>query len=78
MTRASLGHTGRALTASLPTRLAYFAVVGAALCRPLAEALPQYYLAILGLSGGLWIIASGLFVLEYAPILCSPKVGRRA
>jgi uncharacterized protein involved in response to NO len=73
MTRASLGHTGRRLAASPPTSLAYAAVWAAALCRPLAELFPDYYLPLLSISGGLWIAGFGLFVIEYAPILWQAK-----
>lgn len=76
MTRASRGHTGRPLVASLPTSLAYAALGLAALCRPLAEVLPDYYLPLLSLSGGLWIAGFGLFTLEYAPMLLQRKLER--
>jgi uncharacterized protein involved in response to NO len=69
MTRASLGHTGRPLTASLSTSIAYLALIVAAVVRPFAELLPEAYHLLLELAGGAWIVAFALFVIEYGPIL---------
>ena len=69
MTRASLGHTGRSLTASLSTSIAYLALIVAAVVRPFAELLPEAYHLLLELAGGAWIVAFALFVIEYGPIL---------
>lgn len=77
MTRASLGHTGRKLTASPMATVSYFALVLAGLIRPLAELVPSYYHEILAVSGLAWIIAFSLFVVEYAPILTTPSLARR-
>lgn len=77
MTRASLGHTGRALTASAATSIAYLALALSAVLRPFAELIPTQYHVLLSLSGGCWLIAFGLFVLEFGPMLVSPKVKAR-
>jgi uncharacterized protein involved in response to NO len=69
MTRASLGHTGRPLTASPNISLAYLALFIAAIVRPFAELLPASYHLLLAIAGGGWIVAFCLFLLEYAPIL---------
>ena len=69
MTRASRGHTGHPLTASRPTTAAYAAIVLSALLRPMAEMLPDFAPMLYAASGGLWIIAFGLFCIEYAPLL---------
>ncbi len=74
MTRASLGHTGRRLTASLPTSLAYLGLALAAVLRPFAELVPSLYQPLLGLSGACWLIAFGLYCCEYGPMLVSPRV----
>lgn len=71
MTRASLGHTGRALTASPIVSLAYLALVLAATIRPFAELLPSHYHLLLEIAGGAWILAFVLFIIEYGPILVS-------
>jgi uncharacterized protein involved in response to NO len=73
MTRVSLGHTGRALTASGPTSIAYLSMVVSAIVRPFAEIIPSHYHTLLALSGGAWLLAFGLYVLEYTPILVSPR-----
>ena len=78
MTRATLGHTGRRLTASAWTSLAYLLVLVAAVVRPFAELLPEYYHTILGVSAGAWIAAFGVFSVEYGRMLVMPRVGARA
>jgi uncharacterized protein involved in response to NO len=78
MTRASRGHTGRPLTALRLTTTSYACLVAVALLRPLAEQLPDYSQAILSVSALAWIAAFGLFVLEHAPILLGPSVGKAA
>lgn len=74
MTRATLGHTGRALTASPRTSVAYLALTLSAVLRPFAELIPSQYHPLLSLSGACWLIAFGLFVLEFGPMLVSPRV----
>lgn len=69
MTRASRGHTGRPLAASVLSCAAYLAIIGAALARPFAEMLPAHYHHLIALSGALWILAFGLFCIEYGPML---------
>lgn len=69
MTRASRGHTGRALTASRLTVISYAALVLAALVRPAAEIVPAFSSPIYAAAGLLWMTAFGLFCLEYAPML---------
>lgn len=69
MTRASRGHTGRALTASRLTVISYAALILAALVRPVAEMLPAIATPVYAAAGLLWMTAFGLFSLEYAPML---------
>lgn len=73
MTRATLGHTGRKLTASGWTSASYLALLLAAVVRPFAEMLPQYYHELLGASGAGWIAAFVLFSIEYGRMLVAPK-----
>lgn len=75
MTRASRGHTGRVLTASRMTIASYGAIVLSALLRPSAAFFPEHLSTIYALAGLAWLIAFGLFVLEYAPMLA--RVRRR-
>ncbi|MTH34405.1 short-chain dehydrogenase [Paracoccus limosus] len=76
MGRATRGHTGRALTASPLTSLSYVAIWAAALLRPAAE-LGDYTLLI-HLAGGFWMLAFGLYLLEYAPMLLRARKEPRA
>ena len=76
MTRASLAHTGRVVSASAATSLAYLALLVAAVVRPFAEILPDAYHLLLSISGGCWIGAFGLFAIEYGPMLCAGKYSK--
>ncbi|MFS8115126.1 NnrS family protein [Rhizobium jaguaris] len=69
MTRASRGHTGRALTASRLTSASYALLIMAALVRPVAEVLPIFAIPIYAIAGLLWMASFGLFCFEYAPML---------
>jgi uncharacterized protein involved in response to NO len=69
MTRASLGHSGRALTADLWTTLIYVLVTAAALARIAAHMFATHYAAWIDAAGGLWIAAFTLFAVRYAPVL---------
>lgn len=73
MTRVSRGHTGRPLSASRTTSLAYSALIAAAVLRPAAEFFPDVYLELLSFSGLAWLLAFALFVLEYGPMHVGPK-----
>ncbi|HEX6141208.1 MAG TPA: NnrS family protein [Geminicoccaceae bacterium] len=72
MTRASLGHTGRPLTAGRLTVLIYVLVVAGSLLRVVAPALPASALLLM-LASLLWGGAFLLFVAGYGPML-----GRRS
>ncbi|ATQ56829.1 NnrS family protein [Paracoccus yeei] len=76
MGRATRGHTGRALTASALTTVSYGAIWAAALLRPAAEL--GDYDRLIHLAGGLWMLAFGLYVLEYAPMLIRARKDLRA
>lgn len=72
MTRASLGHTGRPLTARV-REIAIFALVHlGALGRVAGAAFPAQYMTLLALSALLWASAFALFALSYAPMLLRP------
>lgn len=79
MSRAALGHTGRELVASGLIVIAYYLAGVAALMRvfgPMlyAEAWRFWMIA----SGSLWSLAFILFLVIYAPILCSTRLDGRA
>ena len=74
MTRASLGHTGRALTAGPWTTLIYALVTAGALLRVASPILPTDYGTAIALASALWAGAFLLFVLAYGPMLLRGRV----
>jgi len=78
LARVTLGHTGREMRASGTTVLAFVAVNLAALNRVFPPLIwPDQYPLWLGLSGALWILAFGLFLWVYGPMLLQPRVDGR-
>ena len=73
MTRASLGHTGRARTADGVTTLIYLAVNAAALTRVAAALAPLFQSALLAAAAGLWSLAFLGFAATYGPTLVRPR-----
>ena len=78
MTRASLGHTGRPLTAGTGTTTIYLLVTLAAILRLTAPLADAAQLLLLDLAGAAWSGAFGLFVVLYAGPLALPRVAREA
>jgi uncharacterized protein involved in response to NO len=72
MTRASLGHTGRALVASKATQAIYLAVFLAAILRIVAACVPS--VALLHAAGTLWIVGFAGFVAAYGPLLVTARM----
>ena len=78
VTRVTLGHTGRDIRANTATLVAFLAINLAALTRVVPALLwPSQYPLWLGLSGGLWILAFGIFLWVYGPMLIGPRVDGR-
>jgi uncharacterized protein involved in response to NO len=75
MTRASLGHTGRDLSADRPTVAIYLLVTLAAVLR-VAAAGGGRAMPLLAAAAALWIAAFALFVIHYGPMLLRPRLGR--
>jgi uncharacterized protein involved in response to NO len=73
MTRASLGHTGRALVASAVTQMIYLAVVSAALLRVWAALAPAHAGVLLPIAGAAWTLAFLGFAVTYGPLLCAAR-----
>lgn len=71
MTRASLGHTGRAIQTGPATLGIYLLVTGGATLRVSAAYLPLDYQSALTAGGALWACAFLLFGISYAPLLLS-------
>lgn len=76
MTRATLGHTGRPLTAGPGTALIYACVSLGALLRVAAPVLSAAD-PLFSISGALWSVAFLLFVSIYGPLLVRPRIGER-
>jgi uncharacterized protein involved in response to NO len=72
MTRASLGHTGRPLTAAAPTQLAYVAALLAALAR-IMSAFGWERDLLLHVSATAWVTAFAGFAIAYWPLLMRPR-----
>lgn len=74
-TRVALGHTGRPLAISRLTVTAYLFITAAAGFRVWGPWIaPDRYLQILSAAMLSWILAYGLFLFVYTPILVSPRV----
>ncbi len=74
MTRATLGHTGRPLVAGPMTQAIYALVLAAGLARIAAALLPAFDLPLLYVAAAAWVLAFGLFLLSFGPMLLKPKV----
>lgn len=69
MSRATLGHTGQQLTASVPTRLIYMSIFVAAVARICAVLEPAQGIALLYIATIGWAAAFLGFALVFGPIL---------
>jgi uncharacterized protein involved in response to NO len=67
MTRASLGHTGHDLVASIPTQLIYLAALIATLARIAAAFAPS--ILLFHIAAFAWIAAFAGFAAVYGPLL---------
>ncbi|MDH3537686.1 MAG: NnrS family protein, partial [Gammaproteobacteria bacterium] len=78
MSRAALGHTGRALVAPRGMVAAYLLITAAALLRVFGPMLLPSALSTWSvLAALLWCLAFLLFLVNYAPILCRARVDGR-
>ena len=73
MTRASLGHTGRRLKATLGTTFIYVFITIASVLRVCEPFLNEYGNLLLSFSGIFWTLSFALFVFIYLPILSHPR-----
>jgi uncharacterized protein involved in response to NO len=74
MTRATRGHTGRALAAGLGTTSIYLLVTAAAALRVAAAVATGLYLPLLIASGAAWVGAFLLFMALYGMPLLTPRL----
>ena len=78
MSRVALGHTGRQLKAARITTAAFVILSMAAALRVfLPWLIPAAYSTSIMVSGILWTVAWGLFLVVYVPILVKPRVDGR-
>ena len=73
MTRATLGHSGRALAAGHGTVTIYVLVTLAALLRLAAPLAGEHFLVLTWVAGAAWCAAFGLFALLYGRLLMGPR-----
>lgn len=78
MSRATLGHTGRALTASRTTQAIYLAIIVAALARICAVIHPAQSEALLHLAAFAWAAAFLGFAVAFGPLLAGADPRRKA
>ena len=78
MTRATLGHSGRPLSAGLGTTVIYSLVTLAAFLRLSAPLAGAGYLLALALAGAAWSMAFVMFALLYGPLFIRPRAGASA
>jgi uncharacterized protein involved in response to NO len=74
MTRASLGHTGRAIETDAWINAIYLAVSIGAVLRVAAPFTGEFYFPVLVCGGLSWSAAFLLFVFRYAPVLLGPRL----
>lgn len=73
MTRATLGHTGRALEAGMSTNVMYGVATVAAVLRVAAAWAGEDQLDLLEVASLAWVGAYALFLAEYGPMLLAPR-----
>jgi uncharacterized protein involved in response to NO len=69
MTRATLGHTGRPLTAGVTTVGIYLSVTLAAILRVAAPLSGESTVVLTSLAGVAWTAAFALYAIQYGPML---------
>ena len=78
MTRASLGHTGNALSASAVTQAVYAAVIIASLARICSSLEPNWKEFLLHVAAFAWVAAFFGFAVSYGPLLVGARRGKAA
>jgi uncharacterized protein involved in response to NO len=75
ISRVTMGHTGRMIYNGPNMSVAFVAIFLAALVRSLGVILdPANMLLWIDISGGLWILAFGMFVWRFGMMLMTPRV----
>ena len=74
ISRVSLGHTGRPLSPPKAMTFAYILITLSALVRALGPwVLPDKTLVFIDISGTFWLLAFGIFIVTYAPMLMNAR-----
>jgi len=74
MSRAALGHTGRALHAPWPIIGTYVLIAASALLRASAPVFfAEHYIVLISIAGSMWALAFVLFGWVFWPILTTPR-----
>ena len=73
MTRATLGHSGRALVASTATKVAYASIVIALFARVAMSFLPAFQTLLLHAAACAWVAAFVAFLVGYASLLAGSR-----
>jgi len=76
ITRAALGHTGRALEVHRSVAIAYVLLLLATLVRVFGGVVLPYESSV-WIAGGLWVVTFAVLLVRYVPILLLPRVDRR-
>jgi uncharacterized protein involved in response to NO len=77
MTRATLGHTGRALAADIATSSIYAFITLAVVLRIAGPLFDAALLELTSLAGLAWTTAFALFLAHFGPMLCEPAPSDR-
>lgn len=78
ISRVTLGHTGRQLNPPQLITVAYLLIFLATLVRVILPAwLPEYTQWGIGIAGGLWVLAFGIYLYFYAIMLVTPRIDGR-
>ena len=78
ISRVSLGHTGRTLQPPKLMSLAFGAMVLAGLVRSFGPwGFPEKTMMFIDISGFLWLLSFGLFIVYYGPMLLKSRADGR-
>ncbi|BDU40330.1 asparagine synthetase (glutamine-hydrolyzing) [Vibrio nigripulchritudo ATCC 27043] len=78
ISRVTMGHTGREIYKGPSMWLAFGALILAAVLRAIGvSVMPSYMMGFIHVSALLWVVAFGMFVWHFAPMLCTPRVDGR-
>ncbi|CAE6914612.1 NnrS family protein [Vibrio sp. B1FLJ16] len=75
ITRVTMGHTGRMIYKGPNMIIAFVSVIAAALVRSFAVIFdPANMMLWIDISGGLWILAFGMFIWRFSAMLVTPRI----